>query len=362
MRFDRYEVMSREDGSIHRMGQGMIASTYKALDLDLQVPVVLKVIRPEALEDETSRKRFLREARAAAVVRHPNVASIYRLSEDDGACFYAREFVAGETLEIKVQRDGPFDVAKALDIALQIARALVAFKKLNLVHREIKPSNLMLEGDGTVKIIDFGLAKSLAASADGLGSVTLSGFVGSPDYSSPEQLNEDELDTTSDVYSLGVTLWFALCGRPPFRGPMAQVMAKHLQETPPFEELGAFPPAVVTLLAHMLEKDPLRRPPTPAHLVAEIERCIAQIEPGEDTAQLSTLVPTSSAFEMPVSELPKVSATREPVTEPPRHQYLLEIVIGVIIALLIYSILSQPVKEGPPLDSAPSKEAATKPK
>ena len=359
MRFDRYEVMSREDGSIHRMGQGAIASTYKALDLDLKVPVVLKVIRPQALEDETSRKRFLREARSAALIRHPNVASIYRLAEENGSCFYAREFVTGETLETKVQRDGPFEVGAALNIALQLAGALIALKKENLVHREIKPSNIMLESAGTVKIIDFGLAKSAAAGADGLGSVTLSGFVGSPDYSSPEQLNEDELDTTSDIYSLGITLWFSLCGRPPFRGPMAQVMAKHLQETAPFEELSGFPPAVVTLLAHMLEKDPLRRPPTPNHLVAEIERCIAQNQPNGYAEHSTSSLAEASLFETPATELPKLSATREPVTEPTRHQYVLEIVIGIVVALLIYSFLSQPVKEAPPPTSPSSNETAT---
>ena len=354
LRFDRYEVMSREDGSIYRMGQGTTASTYKALDLDLQVPVVLKVIRPEALEDDMSRKRFLREARSAALVRHPNVAAIYRLAEEDGTCFYAREFVTGETLEVKIKRDGPMELTKALDITLQIAGALVALKKLNLVHREIKPSNIMLAPDGTVKIIDFGVAKSFAAGANGLGSVTLAGFVGSPDYSSPEQLNESELDSASDIYSLGTSLWFLLCGRPPFRGAMAQVMAKHLQETPPFEELAAFPPAVVTLLAHMLEKDPSRRPATPTHLVTELERCVDQVESGKN-GQRKTLT-TDAMAPVPIPDLPKVSATREPVTEPHRRQYAMEIIIGTVIALVIYFILSQPVEE--PQNTAPSPAAS----
>jgi serine/threonine protein kinase len=363
MKFDRYEVMSREDGSIHRMGQGSTSSTYKALDLDLHVPVVLKVIRPELLEDDTTRKRFLREARAAALIRHPNVATIYRLAEEDGSCFYAREFIAGETLETKVQRDGPFEIAQALDITLQVARALIAFKKMNLVHREIKPSNLMLTSDSTVKIIDFGLAKLAGIHTDGLGSITLAGFVGSPDYSSPEQLNEQELDSTSDIYSLGVTLWFLLCGRPPFRGPMAQVMARHLQEMPPFEELSAFPPAVVSLLAHMLEKDPLKRPATPAHLAAEIERCMTQLQSGKggETSPASAAVASFT----PIPELPKVSATRVPVTEPPRRQFAIEILIGTMIAIVIYTILSQPVEAPPPLQtlemSSPSPTPEVKP-
>ncbi len=107
MKMDRYEVMCREDGSMHRLGQGATSSSYKALDLDLQTPVVLKVIRQEFLGDETARKRFLREARAAALLRHPNVAQIYRLGEEDGMCFYAREFIEGETAETMVTREGP---------------------------------------------------------------------------------------------------------------------------------------------------------------------------------------------------------------------------------------------------------------
>jgi serine/threonine protein kinase len=159
MKFDRYDVMCREDGSMFRLGQGKTSSSYKALDLDLQVPVVLKVIRQEFLEDEQARKRFLREARAAALLRHPNVAMIYRLGEEDGTCFYAREFIERETLDAKVNRDGPLAVTEALNVALQVAQALVAVKKMNLVHRDIKPSNLMIAQDGAIKIIDFGLTK-----------------------------------------------------------------------------------------------------------------------------------------------------------------------------------------------------------
>ena len=262
-----------------RLGQGKTSSSYKALDLDLQVPVVLKVIRHEFLEDEEARKRFLREARAAALLRHPNVAMIYRLGEEDGTCFYAREFIEGETLDAKVNRDGPLTVTEALNIALQVAQALVAVKKMNLVHRDIKPSNLMIAEDGAIKIIDFGLTKSNPnGQGERLELITLSGFVGTPDYASPEQLNEQTVDVASDIYSLGVTLWFLLTGRQPFRGPMAQVMAKHLQSPPPFDELQGLPRSVVSLLAHMLEKDPAKRPISPAHLVEEIEKCVAAVK------------------------------------------------------------------------------------
>ena len=365
MKFDRYEVMYREDGSMFRLGQGKTSSSYKALDLDLQVPVVLKVIRHEFLEDEEARKRFLREARAAALLRHPNVAMIYRLGEEDGTCFYAREFIEGETLDAKVNRDGPLAVTEALNIALQVAQALVAVKKMNLVHRDIKPSNLMIAEDGAIKIIDFGLTKSNPnGQGERLELITLSGFVGTPDYASPEQLNEQTVDSASDIYSLGVTLWFLLTGRQPFRGPMAQVMAKHLQSPPPFDELQNLPRGVVTLLAHMLEKDPAKRPASPAHLAEEIEQCVAAVK-GEAprVAPANLINPGATA----PPELKKMSAAREPAAQRPARQFFLaEVLIGAAIAVIIYLVLSRPV-EGPSppestVASTPSESAAPPPR
>lgn len=337
---------------MHRMGQGANSSSYKALDLDLHTPVVLKVMREDQFDKEVSRRRFLREARAAALLRHPNVAQIFRLGEEEGICFYAREFVHGHTLESKILSEGPMRPVDALKIGLQVAQALVAVKKVNLVHREIKPSNIMMTADGTVKIIDFGLTKSNpTGEATGLGAITLSGFVGTPDYASPEQLNEQDLDVSSDIYSLGVTLWFLLTGRPPFRGPMAQVMAQHLQTAPPFDELNELPPAVVSLLAHLLEKDPGRRPITPSLLVDEIEHCIALLEGGD--ASLApiplVMVPTQGV------ELKKVSASREVVKERNSNRFAFaELLAGAGIAALVYFILSRPA---PLLTSQPDKAA-----
>lgn len=354
MKFDRYEVMCREDGSMFRLGQGKTSSSYKALDLDLQVPVVLKVIRHEFLEDDEARKRFLREARAAALLRHPNVAMIYRLGEEDGTCFYAREFIEGETLEAKVNRDGPLTVNEALNVALQVAQALVAVKKMNLVHRDIKPSNLMIAQDGAIKIIDFGLTKSNpSGQSDRLELITLSGFVGTPDYASPEQLNEQTVDVASDIYSLGVTLWFLLTGRRPFRGPMAQVMAKHLQSSPPFDELPGLPRCAVSLLAHMLEKDPAKRPISPTHLAEEIEQCLIAVK-----SEVPQIAPAT--LPSPIPELKKMSAAREPAAQrPAREFFLAEVLIGAAIAVLIYLVLSRPVEPPPPASPAESTVAST---
>jgi serine/threonine protein kinase len=349
LKFDRYEVRCREDGSIFRLGQGKTSSSYKAFDLDLRMPVVLKVIRHEFLEDEQARKQFLWEARSAALLRHPNVATIYRLGEEDGMCFYAREFIEGETLNAKVNRDGPLAVTEALNVALQMAQALVAFKKMNLVHRDIKPSNLMIAQEGAIKIIDFRFTKSDPNGAgEGLELSTLSGFVGTPDYASPEQLNEHPVDIAADIYSLGVTLWFILTGRPPFRGPMAQVMAEHLQSSPPFDELSDFPRCVVSLLAHMLEKEPAKRPLSPTHLVEEIKQCVTAVKAEEP--QIASINLTGP---IPIPELRKLSATREPAPQRPARQFFFaEVLIGATIAVIIYLILSRPVE--PPSPASPS--------
>ena len=344
--FGSYEVLCREDGSIFRLGQGPTSSSYKAIDTDLRTPVVLKVMRPELFEDETARKRFLREARAAALLRHPNVAQIYRLGEQDGTCFYAREFVDGETLETRVNRDGPLGIPLALKAALRVAEALVAVKEAHLVHRDIKPSNLMLTPRGDVKLIDFGLTKSNAnGQIDGVGQITLNGFMGSSDYASPEQLNEEPLEVTSDMYSLGITLWFLLTGRCPFRGSQAKVMSAHLSSPPPFEELGAFPTPVVGLLAHLLEKDPARRPATPAELVTEISGCLDSLNQTPDAGQVDGQpAPARALAAAPVPVLKKISPNREPVRDhSPRRFVLVELLVGTAIAVIMYLILSRPV-------------------
>jgi serine/threonine protein kinase len=321
---------------------------------------VLKVIRQELMEDETARKRFLREARAAALLRHPNVAMIYRLGEEEGTCFYVREFVDGETLETKVKRDGPLDALTALEVVLHVAEALVAVKKANLVHRDIKPSSLMMTPEGAVKIIDFGLTKSIpGGDTKGFEVITLSRLRRHSDYASPEQLNEETVDVASDIYSLGVTLWFLLTGRPPFRGPMAQVMAAHLQTPPPFDELAKFPPAVVSLLAHMLEKEPARRPASPTHLVEEIERCIASLK-GEAPGIAPTPFPAAPAA-IPSAPLPgKMTASREPATERGSGRMrFAEMLIGAIVAVIIYLVLTRPAE--PPPTSTPAEQMESAP-
>ena len=165
-RFDHYELARGEDGKPVELGHGAMGVTYKAFDVDLHCPVTLKVISERYLGDESARLRFLREARAAASVRHQHVASVFHLGRTGQNYFYAMEFVAGETLESLIKRSGRLEVKLALEIARQVGAGLAAVHKNNLVHRDIMPTNIMVsfEERGAVrtKIIDLGLAKAVS--------------------------------------------------------------------------------------------------------------------------------------------------------------------------------------------------------
>ncbi len=169
--FEHYGLVTDKDGRPKELGRGTIGVTYKAFDVDLRCSVTLKVISEKYLGDEAARLRFLREARAAASVRHPNVASVFHLGRRGQDYFYAMEFVDGETLDSLVKRSGPLEVKCALDITMQVGAGLAGVHKQKLVHRDIKPSNIMVsfedEGAVTAKIIDLGLAKAASRCVSG---------------------------------------------------------------------------------------------------------------------------------------------------------------------------------------------------
>ncbi len=290
--YQHYEIQTRADGSLFELGRGAMGTTYKALDVNLQLPVALKVINADFSALPEARARFLREARAAARLRHPNVASVFHYGTLDHAegdvvkeeCFYAMEFVEGETLADRVHRDGPLAVDLVLPIALQIAQALAAAEKRGLIHRDLKPANIMLATDGgragepSVKVIDFGLAKAVSAEGE-IGAetfVTRGGFHGTPEFASPEQMASAELDVRSDIYSLGVTLWFLLTGELPFGGDsLGEMRDRQLHRPLPLERLqdARVPKPFGELLASMLSADPAQRPASAVALCDALEQC-----------------------------------------------------------------------------------------
>src|SRR5208337_2621500 len=281
-RFEHYELVTGEDGKPVELGRGAMGVTYKAFDVDLHCPVTLKVISEKYLDDESARLRFLREARAAARLRHSNVASVLHLGRTGSGYFYAMEFVEGETLEKLIKRSGPLEAKLALEIATQVAAGLAAIHELNLVHRDIKPTNIMVrlqeERGVTAKIIDLGLAKTLDESASEAGISSPGAFVGTPEFASPEQFGGVGVDIRSDLYSLGVTLWVMVTGQTPFRGPSAEVMYQHQHAPLPLERLKDVPQPVVVLLEKLLEKDPAQRFQIPNELLKAIPKIICAIE------------------------------------------------------------------------------------
>src|SRR6516225_5388458 len=280
-RFEHYEQVAREDGKPLELGRGAIGVTYKAFDVDLQCPVTLKVISEKYLGDESARLRFLREARAVASVRHPNVAWVLHLGRTGQNNFYAMEFVDGETLENLIRRSGRLEVKLVLEIATQVAAGLAAVHKQKLVHRDIKPSNIMVsveEGNTvTAKIIDLGLAKPAPNAPAEAAISTLGAFAGTPEFASPEQFAGVGVDIRSDLYSLGVVLWEMVTGHVVFRGSPPEVMDQHQGASLPVEQLEDVPQPVVVLLETLLEKDPGRRFQNPAELLKAIPTIIGAI-------------------------------------------------------------------------------------
>jgi serine/threonine protein kinase/Tfp pilus assembly protein PilF len=288
LRYAHFEVETGADGFPVELGAGAMAITYRARDTVLNSTAALKVIDRSVAQNPGARSRFLREARAAANIHHPNVARVTFYGEQDGECFYAMELVEGETLEARVRRDGPMPLALALEVIEQAARALAVAEVCGVVHRDIKPSNLMLESDAsetlTVKVIDYGVAKVMGPQAEPAAEQTQAGFIGTPAFASPEQFagaGQLPIDTRSDIYSLGVTLWYLLCGRTPFVGrTMEEIRTRQTSELP-LEQLRSLhlPGQIITLLKSMLAPDPKDRPQTARDLLSAVHSCYTRFNP-----------------------------------------------------------------------------------
>ncbi|MFZ3373994.1 MAG: serine/threonine-protein kinase, partial [Chthoniobacterales bacterium] len=303
LKYDHFEVEVGVDGFPIELGSGAIAITYRARDTVLNSVVALKVIDRKVAQMPGVRSRFLREARAAAQIRHPNVAHVSHYGEQDGECFYVMELVEGETLEARIRRDGPMPLALALEVIEQTARALAAAEKCGVVHRDIKPSNIMLESDPSgsliVKVIDYGIAKILGPEAERGAEQTQTGFIGTPAFASPEQFAPSEqtkIDTRSDIYSLGATFWYLLSGRVPFVGrTLREVAAKQAEELPLEQLKNTHVPArVIALLQSMLAVDPAKRLQTARELLSVIHRCYAKFSPEGRARRLETKLAVAS--------------------------------------------------------------------
>jgi serine/threonine protein kinase len=299
LRFEHYTVLQDAEGKPLELGHGAMGVTYKAFDVHLQRPAALKMINVQLLGDESARARFVREARAAASVRHQNVATVFHIGASSGGnYYYAMELVEGESLQALIRRLGRLEANLALEIVEEAAAGLEAIEKQHLIHRDIKPGNIMVSLLGgkleNVKIIDLGLAKGVAEE-NTLSTVGV--FVGTPAYASPEQFAGMTTDIRSDLYSLGVTLWEMVSGKLPFVGSGAELMYQHQHTEPPIEKLKNTPVPVIALLQVMLAKDPNQRFQSPAQLQQALTKVRGAIDSGSRLTpqELRSVSPEMSA-------------------------------------------------------------------
>ena len=272
------DLSDREFGDYHiirQIGSGATADVFLAEQRSLGRRVALKILKKDLASDETHLRRFVREARAIAALNHPNLVQIYQTDCLDGYWFIAQEYVQGETLQQEIQRAGTMPIAKVTNILWHIAAAFETAAESGIVHRDLKPENILLGSNGVVKVTDFGLAHIKISAERSQLALTEAGMtLGTPLYMSPEQAQGQTLDHRSDIYSLGITCWHALTGRPPFTGDTAlSVALQHVNNPPPplIKQRPDIPPALAAIVERMIEKKPEHRFQTFHDILQELQ-------------------------------------------------------------------------------------------
>jgi serine/threonine protein kinase/DNA-binding beta-propeller fold protein YncE len=308
-----------EPGSVfagHRIdavaGRGGMGVVYRATQLALDRTVALKVIAPGLLEDQTVRARFVRESKVAASIDHPNVIPIYYAGDEGGIAYIAMRYVAGDDVRSLVRREGRLQPERAARIVAQIGAALDEAHSAGLVHRDVKPANVLLTAEDHVYLTDFGLTKHALSIA---GSTKPGHWVGTLDYVAPEQIRGERIDARADVYALGCMLFYMLTGEVPFKreGDEARLWA-HLSEPPPkpSEHVEDLPDAFDSVIERALAKDPEERYPS----AGDLGRAALAAAAGKRPSERERLVAKGSAA--PV-EAPTVTAAARPAAQPPKE-------------------------------------------
>ncbi len=255
------------------LGRGGMGVVYLAREVHLDRPVAIKLLPPERAMDPTLRERFLREARLAAKLSHPNIIPIHAVDETDGFVYYVMAYVDGESLAQRVRTRGPLPASEGVRVLRETAWALASAHDQGVVHRDVKPDNILIEASShRVLVADFGIAA-------GLGDVSGDGISGTPEFMSPEQALGHDVDGRSDLYSLGATAFFALTGRLPFEGDTpTEVLAKQVTEpAPPLASMGhPVPRKIASLVDRCLAKEPAHRPASASALAEQLGVAIEQ--------------------------------------------------------------------------------------
>ena len=271
---DRYEIQEK-------IGTGGTADVYRALDRKLNRPVAIKVLKQEFSENDNFVSKFRSEAQSAAGLMHPNIVNVYDVGNEKGIYYIVMELVDGITLKKYIEKKSRLTVKEAVSIAIQVAMGLEAAHNNHIIHRDIKPQNIIISKDGKVKMTDFGIAKAASS------NTITSNVMGSVHYTSPEQARGGYSDAKSDIYSLGVTLFEMLTGRVPFNGDTTVAIAiMHIQEPlpSPREFVPDLPISVEKIVLKCCQKSPDRRYQSAALLIADLKRSL--ITPDEDFVQL----------------------------------------------------------------------------
>jgi hypothetical protein len=300
---DRYEI-------IETLGQGGMGKVYKAYDRKVGEVVALKLIRPEISVNDKAIERFKNELKFARKISHRNVCRMHDMGEEGYFRYITMEYVSGEDLKRFIRRAGTLSAGKAIHIAKQVVEGLAEAHRMGVVHRDLKPQNIMIDQDGNARIMDFGIARF--ADAEGM---TGSGvMIGTPEYMSPEQAELKEVDTRADIYSLGVVMYEMTTGKVPFEGdtPLSVAM-KHKTEKPrDVREVNPLiPPGLASIIAKCMEKSPEARFQSAEELVAELDRVERELSTGErvvvqkgaGTTKEVTVTLKAKKFAVPVAGL-----------------------------------------------------------
>jgi tRNA A-37 threonylcarbamoyl transferase component Bud32 len=329
---------------VRRIASGGMGEVWEADDTVLGRRVALKVLAEELAADDRATRRFVREARATARLAHPNVARVYDFGGHGGAPFLVMELLEGETLADRVAA-GPLPPAEAARVAAAVADALDAAHQRGIVHRDVKPSNVMLTPDGDVKVMDFGIA----AAADETHSTTGSGLYATVAYVAPERVAGQPATPASDVYSLGAVLYELLCGRPPFSGGSPALVARaHLHDQPlPVRQVAPWVPArLAEACQAALAKDPARRPSSAAAFAARLRAAAAgggrlEEDPGPEPTRA---MPPGQALPAPAEATVQVGPGR-PVWR--RHRRRVTVLLGVVLVALLALVAVRELAGGP---------------